>query len=239
MSNTILLEGIELIPVLELTPSKFATQTRESPSGSSWEVPDDWSRYWSDCLTDSGITSLRPLRSGSWHVPTVNFDVPSNLHRFLEMTFHNWGGIDCLSDPDCNAVLNGGLALLCPASDVLIEPGCCSDLGDANNWKLAAEYRGAEWQMLWIGHPWLSFRYQTPWLILSGPHESNVPSDRWGISPAELNKAISDAMAELTRFAEEIARHLPVMGYRDAPETMGRKLVGLCERVETSTRQSD
>src|ERR1700733_2540385 len=52
MSNLIVLEGVELIPVLELEPCKFATQTRTSPSGTFWDVPDDWFRYWTDSLAD-------------------------------------------------------------------------------------------------------------------------------------------------------------------------------------------
>jgi len=229
MPNVVVLEGIELIPVLELEPCKFATHTRKSPCGTFWEVPEEWFCYWSDSLADSGITGLRPLRRGSWHVPTVNFDFSINLQQFLEMTFQEWGGIDSLSDPDCKPVLNGGLALRCAASDLLIEPGCCADLGDANNWKGAAEYRGPGWQMLWIGHPWLSVRYQAPWLILSERHESNDPSDRWAVFPEELNHAVDDAKTELERFAEELARLLLVLGYQDDPESMGRKLAGLCE----------
>lgn len=228
MLNVIVLEGIELVPVLELEPFKFATQTRKSPSGTSSEVPDDWCRYWSDSLADSGITALRPIRRGSWHVPTVNFGLPSNLQRFLEKTFQEWGGIDSLSDSDCRPVLDGGLALRCSASDILIEPGCCADLGEAKNWKEAAAYREGEWQMLWIGHPWLSVRYQPPWLIVSEPHESNAPSDRWAILPEELDRAADDAKAELERFAVELAGVLPVLGYPEDPVMMGRKVAGLC-----------
>lgn len=229
MLNLIVLEGIQLVPVVELEPCKFSTQSRMSPSGTFWDVPEEWFRYWTDSLADSGITGLQPLRRGSWHVPTVNFDVATNLQKFLDKTFQEWGGIDSLSDPDCQPVLNGGLALQCPTSDVLIQPGCCADLGDAKNWKEAAEYRGSEWQMLWIGHPWLSVRYQPPWLVLSERHESDTPSDRWAVSPEELNRAADDAKAELERFAGELSVVLPTLGYREDPVLMSRKLAGLCE----------
>ena len=228
-SNLIVLEGIQLVPVLELVPTKFSSQTRESPSGSSRDVPEEWFRYWTDSLADSNITGLQPLRRDSWHVPTVNFDVSGNLRRFLEKTFDEWGGIDSLSHSDCKPVLNGGLALQCSACDVLIEPGCCADLGDANNWKEAAEYRGTEWQILWIGHPWLSVRFQPPWLVVSEQHESDTPSGNWAVSPEELDRAVDEAKSQLERFAGELARVLPVLGYREDPLEMSRKLAGLCE----------
>jgi hypothetical protein len=229
MLNLMVLEGIQLVPVLEVEPCKFSTQTRQSPSGTFWDVPEEWLRYWVDSLADSGIEGLLPLRLGSWHVPTVNFGVATNLQKFLEKTFQEWGGIDSLSDPDCKPVLDGGLALQCPASDVLIEPGCCADLGDAKNWNEAAAYREAEWQTLWIGHPWLSVRYQPPWLVVSERHESDTPSDRWAVFPEELGRAADDAKTELERFAGELALVLPVLGYREDPMVMGRKLAGLCE----------
>jgi hypothetical protein len=222
------LEGIQLTPVLELEPSKFSAENRKSPSGTRWD-PEEWFRYWTDSLADSGITGLQPLRRGSWFVPTANFQDSNNLQRFLEKTFQHWGGIDVLSDPDCNPVLDGGLAFECPASDVLVQPGCCADLGDASNWKEAAEYRGAEWLMLWIGHPWLSVRYQSPWLVVSDQHESSTPSDRWAVLPEELDRAVDAANTELERFAGDISRILPVLGYVENSDVIGRKLAGLSE----------
>jgi hypothetical protein len=65
MSNLVVLEGIELIPVVELQPSNFATQTRTSPSRTYWEIPDEWQRYWDDSLADSGIIGLRPIQPGT------------------------------------------------------------------------------------------------------------------------------------------------------------------------------
>lgn len=229
MLSLIVLEGLQLVPVVELEPLKFSTRSRESPSGRFLDVAEDWFRYWTDSLADSGITGLQPVRRGSWHVPTMNFDIATNLHIFLEKTFQEWGGIDSLSDPDYKPVLNGGLALQCPASNVLIQPGCCADLGDAKNWIDAAAYRGATWQTLWIGHPWLSVRYQPPWLILSGEHESDSPTARWAVSPVELSCAAEDAKAELERFAGVLAAILPTLGYREDPVLMSRKLAGLCE----------
>ncbi len=229
MSKSNLLEGIELIPVLELEPATFATRTHKSPCGTTSELPDEWFQYWTDCLADSGITGLRPLRRGSWHVPIVNFDVPSHLQKFLEVTFQEWGGVESLSDPDGKPVLGGGLALRCIASDLLIAPTCCADLGDAKNWKTAADYREVEWQMLWIGHPWLAFRFQAPWLVLSELHEGGTPCERWRVCPDELGRALSHATSELERFAGQLARLLPRLGYRGDPEMMARNLAGLSD----------
>ncbi len=222
------IEGIQLIPVLELEPFKFSAENRKSPSGALCD-PDEWFRYWSVSLADSGITGLQPLRHGSWHVPIVNFDDSNNLQRFLEKTFQDWGGIDSLSDPDCKPVLDGGLVLRCSSSNTFIEPGCCADLGDFRNWKDAVTYRGSDWQMLWIGHPWISVRYQSPWLVLSDPHESSTPTDRWAVIPEELNRAVNDANTDRERFSREIAGMLRTLVYGEGSKVMGRKLCGFYE----------
>jgi hypothetical protein len=227
MSNLIVLDGIELIPVVELEPATFSTKSRNAPSNSSWEVPEAWFRYWSDSLADSGIRELRPVRHGSWHVPTVNFTATRNLQLFLEKTFQQWGGIESLSDPENRPVFYGGLALRCSASGVLIEPSCCSELETVNDWKEAAVYKGETWRDLWIGHPWLSVRYESPLLILSEPHESNTPSERWAVNPDELDQNTNDAKVELVRFANEVANLLPALGCPEDPIKMSRKLAGL------------
>lgn len=229
MSSVVILEAVELIPVVELEPGYFSTQGRKSPAGSLQDDLEDWSRYWSDSVADSGITGLRPLQPGSWHVPTAGFDDLANLQRFLEVTFRRWGGVDVLSDPDCKPVLDGGLALLQPDGGVLIEPQCCADVGGLNDWAAAAAYRGALWTMLWIGHPWLSVRYQAPWVILSDLHESDDPCDQWAAFPNELYRAVNQAKAELERFADQIACLLPSLGYPADPVIMARRLTGLIE----------
>lgn len=229
MSNVVLLENIQLTPVVELVPWTFATQSRTTPAGTTREHPEEWGCYWSLALADSGITELQPLRPGSFHVPTSNFHTPGNLQRYLEITFQDWGGIDTLLDPECSPVLDGGLALECPAVDLLIEPACCGDLGNIDDWKAAATCRGTEWQMLWIGHPWLSVRYDAPRLILSEPHESTEPRARWGILPAELDRAIVKAQSDLMQFAGEMARHLPATGYQGDSASMAHRLAGIYE----------
>jgi len=84
MSSMVALEGVELIPVLELVPRNFATQTRSSRFGSN---PVEWYRYWFGSLSDSGLTGLLPPQRGSWHVPTSEFADRATLQRLLEVFF--------------------------------------------------------------------------------------------------------------------------------------------------------
>lgn len=224
MPDFTVLERFELTPVVELDPYEFAGGNRQSPSGNS-DV-EEWSRFWFDSLADSGIVGLLPIRIGSWHAPIRSFD-RSNLQLFLEKTFEAWGGVEYLSDPESSPVLNGGLVLRCADPELSIEPGCCSDLGNLSDWKAAAAFRAEGWQMLWIGHPWMSVCYQAPHLILSEQHESNHPVGRWSVDPDAFTVAIRRAEDVLEEFAGQIAEVLVQFKILGVTEQISRKLVGL------------
>jgi hypothetical protein len=223
--STVVLEDIELIPVLKLEPFRFAAEDRSSPFRIYEEMPEEWYRYWLESLADSGITGLMPVERGSWHVPTSEFTGPVLLGRLLEVIFQNLVKAGFSIDLDC-LPLDGGLALRCQSQNVLIEPGCCGDLGNVASWREAVGHRQAEWRPLWIGHPALSVLYRAPRLIISSPHDADEPTARWAVCPNQLQVAIDAAEIELERFAGQIAMALP-SDYKAESRLMGRKLAGL------------
>ena len=168
-----------------------------------------------------------PVERGSWHVPTSEFTDPALLRRVLEVIFQNLSEAGFSIDLEC-LPLDGGLALRCQ-SQVLIEPGCCADLGDVAGWREAVGYRQAKWQPVSNGHPWVSVRYDAPRLILSDPHEGKYsPTARWAVCPDQLRDAVVAAEVELERFAGQITSAMP-SGYEVDPHLMGRKLAGLAQ----------
>jgi hypothetical protein len=227
MSDAVVLSAIELVPVIELEPFRFATQERPLPSCSDKEGLDELHAWWRDSLGDSGIVGLRPLRAASWHVPTAAFTDPDTLRAVLDVLLRDSDGVDCLSDPDTVPVLSGGLALGVPGGEILVEPGCCSNLGGLADWRAAATHRSGEWQMVWTGHPWVSVRYEEPWLVLSPPHESDSPVGRWAFRPEQLGRALSEAEAELEEFAVRLEAVLPLLGFQGEAGPVARRMAGL------------
>ena len=226
MSAVVELLAIRLTPVIELEPGAFSKQSHDMPSGSAAELPEEWDMYWRTSLLDSGISGINPIVPGSWHVPTTDMN-SAHLEKVLRVIIDEWGGILSLDDSDSKPILNGGLALSAVEQDILIEPTCCSDLGDVANWKVAASCEKEEWEMLWIGHPFLSVRYQQPRLILSDLHESNDPNERWSVKPGELKKAIIGAESELLKFSKRIGSILDDWGYEGPTSKVSLMLAGL------------
>jgi hypothetical protein len=226
MQSLAVLHDVRLVSVLELEPGRFTARERPLPSGSGREVPHEWDRYWRDALADAGIVGLTPLRPGSWHVPTNQLQDRTMLGLILAATLESWGGAESLTDPDGKPVLDGGLAL-CQADEVLAEPACCADLGNLADWREAAAYRGPEWRMLWIGHPWLSVRHEHCWLVLSGPHESDSPVARWAVSPEDLDAAVDQAQTGLEDFAARLLPAVAAVVGDGSARRIARKLTGL------------
>ena len=225
MPSIVVLEGIELIPVVNLEPFRFAAGDRLAPSGIYEDMPEQWYRYWLHSLADSGIRDLMPIERGSWHVPTSEFSGPIPLGRLLEVIFQNLLKAAFSIDLHC-LPLDGGLALRCQCQNVLVEPGCCGDLGDLESWREVVGHRQAKWRPLWIGHPALSVLYRAPRLIISSPHDGEYPTARWAVCPDQLRVALDTAEVELERFARQIAGVLP-SDYKAESRLMGRKLAGL------------
>src|SRR5262249_13887545 len=122
-------------------------------------------------------------------------------------------------------VLDGGLALLA-GDEVIFQPTCCVDLGSLSDWRQAAACRESGWQMLWIGHPWLSVRYEAPWLVVSDLHESDTPTGRWAVNSDDLEQAVVAAQDELESFAVRMQPVLEAMGVGEV-ERNARRLAGL------------
>lgn len=225
MHSVVVLDDIELIPVLQFEPSAFAADDRPGPSGRYQDIPEEWYPYWLESLADSGITGLVPIQRGSWHVATREFTDLAPLRKVLEVIFQKLSEKGFVDQPDGTPLL-GGLALRSQSQNVLIEPTCCADLGNVADWRKAAAYRQAEWRTLWIGHPWLSVRYHGPQLIIGDPFEDKNPVARWAACPDQVQVAVAAAEVELERFSRHIAEALPP-GYDTNANLMGRKLAGL------------
>ncbi len=227
MRNPIILQFLNLVPVIELEPFRFSTQERPLPSGQEKERLD-WSYCnWRDALADAGIRGVQPICSGSWHVATKEFTDPTTLRAVLAVILReDEGGFP--SDLDSMPTLVGGLALSGSDDEVLVEPTCCCDLSSIADWHAAASHRGSDWRTVWIGHPWLSMRFEEPWLVLSRPHESDTPEAAgWAFRPEQLERALAAAESELESFAGRLAAVLPMLGYPDDSGPVARRLAGL------------
>lgn len=219
-------EPTRLIPVVELAPAEFCNPvaSRAIPdANASIEARQD---YWLRSLAAAGIRGLQPIRPGSHCVHTRRLR-GDNLRIVLAKAVEKRGGLADMDDDGWPYLLDGGFAFGTGYREILFEPGCCIDFRDLDAWRSAAERHDAEWEMVWIGHPWISVRYEHPWLVVSDVHESQEPVPRWLVDPDDLKAAVNAAGAELLRFSFDVADALTELKFTGNVGRTSRLIAGL------------
>jgi hypothetical protein len=65
--------------------------------------------------------------------------------------------------------LDGGLWI--QYDDKIIEYQCCSELNDYQEWEKIITEKSQTWEAIWIGHPWIFYRYKDIHIELSDYYE--------------------------------------------------------------------
>ncbi len=203
---------VRLVPVIEMMPVTYARVERSVPFD---RVSDAYFRYWTTCLADSGIARLRPIKL--WHVPLEQLTSVQTVEkiiqtiRFEEDPAKPGSSFDRFSDPEeYLSAFAGGYALY--VDDHLIcTPRCCGDLTHLQNWRMAAGHRDAEQAMVWIGHPWITVRYDGAYLVFKDQVEGQGRTEWDGeirVLPTALQQAVAQAKQEVLDFCHRL---LPIV----------------------------
>lgn len=220
----VLTGDVHLRPVLELEPSHFGSADRPAGAPSSAAEEDG---HWRACLRQAGLVDVAPIVPGSWLVPLEGLSRLSTLETIIRIHFTD----DMPATEDEVGPLSGGYALT-DGSDVLVLPTCCSDLGDLESWRAAANNANDHPEMLWIGHPWLSAWQQGPLLHLREEPEYPQPSDpaEFAVEPDKLRGAVAEAQAVVDAFRGQLELVLPsllgLLGGALSASAVARLLVG-------------
>lgn len=206
-----------LIPVIEFAPGNYATQERNFPE---YEDRMGWDNYWRRSLADVEIVELEPIQQASWFVATSQLTLHSTLQTMLEVQFEEVDEWDIEEIPP----LPGGYVLR-QDEETLLEPGCCGDLGDLREWRDACESREAQWQVVWIGHPWTHVSAVGERLAFLEPSEESSPKKANVILRVErqdLAKAIETASQEVKALAERL---IPIVAELVPPDVCAKRVV--------------
>lgn len=196
------LDAIALIPVVQVEPKGDGMPL---PNGSATEDPAGWDAYWRACLSHRGFPDLEPIEKGSWLVPVTSLSDPALravLHEHLDAA----RSIP-ITQPDNLGSFNGGF-VLSAAGEHLIRPNCCCDLSNLDDWVEASQYREPEWAMLWVGHPWVSVRFEASQLWISDYHEGEPTGVICRFEPAALEQATTKARNALEQLALRLEPHV-------------------------------
>lgn len=134
--------------VIEISPYEFAKEEYPTPNVSKYEAPEAWTAYWKYCLGDANLVDIEPICAGSYHVYLSEL-LDKNLSIILDKQ---------LQEPDL-VLFYGGVVLL-EEHNLIIEPQCCADLKNHEDWNHFFAEKPKSWELIWIGHPWIYGRFK-------------------------------------------------------------------------------
>jgi hypothetical protein len=106
----------------------------------------------------------------------------------------------------------GGLRLESAAGPLDFQ--CCGDLGDAAEWERLLREPPAEWQQIWIGHPWVYIRFDEEAVYLSDYYDydpgPSATKARLVLPRTAFAAALQTAIAGLHDFFHRLRRVIGV-----------------------------
>lgn len=159
------MKDLKAINTIEFEPYRFA-KSDLLPDLSTNEANY---LYWKQSLAESNI-DIEPITKNSWLVDVENIS-DSVLSVLLEKYTENFDSDDELED--YLQRIPGGVVIF-EEDNPIITPNCCSDLGNLNNWESIFISENNNWEMLWIGHPYVYYRRQNGMIEFSEKTEGNV-----------------------------------------------------------------
>ena len=209
---------MKLINTIEIEPSDYELNNYERPNGTIEEKRDEWSELWFKCVSDSGLNNIKPIESGSWFV-----DISQLTKNDLEIIIKKHIEDVNLSNFEEEMVALSGGIVIQNNNEILIEPTCCGDISDIQNWEEIRNTELNKWTQLWIGHPWVFYKKKDNYITISDYTDYNLEdfkdiSEKHKFSEQELLSEIKSSRNCQIDFENRISEILVEMEIKNANE---------------------
>ncbi|MFC4634498.1 hypothetical protein ACFO3O_11305 [Dokdonia ponticola] len=199
---------MKIVNTIEIEPLDYTDNEYAYPKTTKIKDPKAWSDYWYRCISDSNLQNLEPIELGSYLVD-INKIGDSELKIILQKELKD---IDVSDVEEYVGQLIGGIVII-EHDKVIIEPSCCGDVSDIQNWESIETSKLDQWTQLWIGHPWLFYKRTDHNIILSDYTDYNLKdfkniSEKYKFSEQGLISEIKSSRKCLNDFKNRITRAL-------------------------------
>ena len=209
---------MKLLNTIEIEPWDYAKNEYESPSVSKAENPKGWSDFWYKCISDSNLQNLQPIELGSYLVD-INKIGESELKTILKKELKD---IDLSDFEEYVGQIVGGIVIV-ENDKIILEPTCCGDISDIQNWEEIEKSELDKWTQLWIGHPWVFYKKTNNHIALSDYTDYNLEdfkdiTEKYKFSEQKLLSEIKSSRNNQIEFEKRISKVLAELKIDNANE---------------------
>ncbi|WP_209919877.1 hypothetical protein [Chryseobacterium jejuense] len=208
---------IELINTIEINPLKYSKEDFELPRIADYTNPEEWFLKWTEAASRLTL-NCNEIQKGSNLVNIETIDDES-LHTIVAAKLTE---VEFDDPDDIGFVLSfdGGIVLK-KDDEVLIEPSCCGDIENIENWEKVVENRSSEWAEIWIGHPWVFFKRENGIISFSDYTEANITDvenvkTKFEVEESVFNEELEKVMYHQIHFKNRISDILKKMNIDNA-----------------------
>ena len=199
---------MKLLNTIEIEPWDYTENEYESPSVSITENPKAWSDFWYKCISDSNLQNLRPIELGSYLVDINNIG-DAELKTILKKELKD---VDLSDFQKYVGQIIGGIVIV-ENDKIIIEPTCCGDISDIQNWEEIENAELEKWNQLWLGHPWIFYKRTKNHVTFSDYTDYNLEdfidiSEKYKFSEQKLLSEIKSSRNNQIGFEKRVSKVL-------------------------------
>lgn len=145
---------IQLINTIEINLFKYSDEDFEFPEFTDYPNREEWFMKMMEVASKLNI-NVDTIQKGSFLVDIETID-DETLQVLID---HKLDEIDA-DDSEEDLLISSfdGGVVLKNNNEFLIEPNCCGDLNNIDEWQTIFENQTSEWKDIWIGHPWILYK---------------------------------------------------------------------------------
>lgn len=203
---------MQLINTIEINPHDYANEAYEYPGGGSIKLPDEWNQFWKRCISDKNLGRLEAIRKGGYLVDMTTI----NEEELVEILKNELEEVELSDFEEQVGLICGGIVLR-ENDTIYMEPTCCGDIGNIQEWESIFGKEVNTWHELWVGHPWVYYRRNNGVIEFSHYTEENLEELKdiqilVNVAELELQTEVKKVRAQQNDFERSIRKVLDKMG---------------------------
>ncbi|MDR4951912.1 hypothetical protein REB14_06920 [Chryseobacterium sp. ES2] len=220
---------MKLINTIEISPLRYAKEEFELPESSDYPDPEEWYTKWEEVASRLNF-NFKTIQKGSYLVNIEDID-DDNLEMIVEAKMEDMESDESEEDI-CIMAFDGGIVLKIE-DEILIQPSCCGDISNIEDWRNIFKIPSSEWKSLWIGHPWVFYKWENGKVCFSEYTESNVEDVEnikivAEVEESELKAELEKVVMQQINLKNRIMSVLKTLNCK-YPEKISKQLAGIKE----------